>query len=65
MQRGGMDDDRVKSEFERIETVAMLERQQMIIKMYHDGLARAWRLVVRDRYVLGRLDERLEVKDDR
>jgi hypothetical protein len=50
MERGGIDDDRVKAEFDRIEAVAVLERQQQAITMYHQGLAMAWDKVVKARY---------------
>jgi len=63
VERGGLDDDRVNAEFERIETVAMLERQQVIIAMYHKGLALAWNDVGKAKHKLGRLDEKLGVKE--
>jgi hypothetical protein len=58
-----MDDDRVRAEFDRIAALARLERQQVIIRMYHEGLAEAWRLVGEAQYDLGRSEEKLGVKE--
>jgi hypothetical protein len=55
-----MDDDRVVKEFERIQTIAKLEKEREIIASYRTGLARAWVRVGDARQKLGGLEEWLE-----
>lgn len=63
MQWGGMDEDRVEAELARMETIATLDRQRVLITEYRKRLAKAWRDVSEARYKLGRLGEKLEVKE--
>jgi hypothetical protein len=47
---GEMDDERVAKEFQRIQTIASLEKESEIIASCQEGLAAAWRRVGKSRY---------------
>lgn len=55
---------REHDEFERISLTSRMERDRLLIRQYEEGLTFHRARVEQTRYDLGRLDERLETRED-